>query len=309
MRAGERKFDFSACSMFRFIRGVSSKPNVQGFTSRFFHYCANFLSPDEQARAVRIVDSNPFCNVIHRRQQHYGLTYYHTADDRPSIQPSTSYQHNKHSSIPLELNQFDWLLEKLTFAQLLPPSEPTSPADNPLGDIQILVNEYVDKQGISPHYDDPMAFGDMVVGISLLAPVIMTLTIPACLAHLVDRSIYDFVSPGLSESVSRYSDCACQAVTVANLNACANVLEMNTREISLEPGSLYALRGESRSRFRHGIRKSWSVRPKHFENQTRYRRLSLTIRRILPTRKQCVKTYCPPRASTRPRSPVSSSRE
>jgi len=46
---------------------------------------------------------------------------------------------------------------------------------------QILVNEYLAKQGIGNHYDDPRAFGPLILGISLGSAAKLTLTLPCCM--------------------------------------------------------------------------------------------------------------------------------
>ena len=40
-------------------------------------YLPNFITEEEEKEFVSIIDSHPFCHVMHRRQQFYGkLTYF-----------------------------------------------------------------------------------------------------------------------------------------------------------------------------------------------------------------------------------------
>ena len=81
-------------------------------------YYENFLSDEEQAKIIDIVDSNPWVKVIRRRQQFYGEVYYHTTSESTELQPTTAAAGGDHdtdslSSLSLPISQFDWLQDKL----------------------------------------------------------------------------------------------------------------------------------------------------------------------------------------------------
>jgi alkylated DNA repair dioxygenase AlkB len=226
-------------------------------------YIPDFLSKEEQERAIATVDVHPFEHVISRRQQFWGEVYYHTTHDLTAIQPT-----EKKESLPLQT--FRWLLDKLDsrldteeaekYRNVIPATEAGSYvyqgkertyAATPPGIFvdevadQILVNEYVGTSGIAHHLDDPMAFGHVLVMISLVTPVYMTLT--------------------------RTSDD--QQV-----------------KILLEPGSMVLMKGEARHGFLHHIPKKakWIILPDgtRFYRDLNHRRLSLTVRQLLEGRKK-----------------------
>jgi len=70
-----------------FMRCYSTLPRVHPSTIAGLHYVSNFLSQHEQNRIMDIIDSRPFANAIHRRQQFYGETYYHTTHHLAVAQP------------------------------------------------------------------------------------------------------------------------------------------------------------------------------------------------------------------------------
>ena len=193
-----------------------------------------------------------------------------------------------------------------------------------------------------------------MVGISLLAPITLTLAMPHCLSLDSARSIDDFDDEAV---VTPYGDCVCHAKSVARLNGCKHTPPTLAHDLFLQPGikcallttflslslclflislyvhclmglghslihlnyyisphdiaqsvlslylsigSLYVLRHASRRRYRHGIKKSWISRgvnpqasPQSHE-KLNYRRISLTIRRLLPHRKQVTSVSAQP---------------
>ena len=232
--------------MYKFSSEICFKTRIRCFNScvnqpsieELSNYTPDFLSHEEQEKLIQTIDSNPYNSAIHRRQQHYGIIYYHTTDDRPSIQPQDDPTQTEQTSVPLPLDSFDWLLDKLKTQGFLPPPSSTTPQDNPCEDLQILVNEYVARQGISLHFDDPRAFGDTVVGISLLAPITLTLAMPHCLSLDSARSIDDFDDEAV---VTPYGDCVCHAKSVARLNGCKHTPPTLAHDLFLQPGIKCAL--------------------------------------------------------------------
>ena len=71
-------------------------------------YIPNFLNENEQRKTLEIIDGNPFQQVIRRRQQFYGPTYYHTTHNLSEIQP-IEQQNDKHS---LDFKQLDFITQK-----------------------------------------------------------------------------------------------------------------------------------------------------------------------------------------------------
>src|SRR4051812_25083420 len=51
-------------------------------------YYPDFLTLDEQCELMRILESQPWLNVIARRQQFYGEVYYHTTHNHKLLQPN-----------------------------------------------------------------------------------------------------------------------------------------------------------------------------------------------------------------------------
>jgi len=116
---------------------------------------------------------------------------------------------------------------------------------------QILVNEYTKNQGISSHVDDANAFGDYVITLSMCNPIQMQFL----------KLIHD-------------------------ANKSEQILE---HHMLLEPGSLLVMQHDARYLWRHGIKKSKVVELPNgtILNRTdNYRRISLTVRKVLDGRKR-----------------------
>ncbi|KAI8909555.1 hypothetical protein EDD86DRAFT_205700 [Gorgonomyces haynaldii] len=118
---------------------------------------------------------------------------------------------------------------------------------------QVLVNEYVGVTGISSHYDDEQAFGDTILTLSLGQPIWLSLRKP-----------------------------------VAPNNQCLEYLKQT--DCFVEPGSLFSMRGEVRSRWRHGISMNakWIHHPEGYfiRRDDSCVRVSLTFRHLLRGRKR-----------------------
>ncbi|KAG7350016.1 2OG-Fe(II) oxygenase superfamily-domain containing protein [Nitzschia inconspicua] len=160
-------------------------------------------------------------------------------------------------------------------------TRPFFPKDSSLP-TQVLVNEYRNNLGIASHFEDFDAFGDTIVTISLINPIYMTLKRPTERTNACD-TYHDIV------------------------------------KILLEPGSILVMKRDARYQYRHGIGKSkWvhvvttttrkttgnggngnddyieekdnvdTVGSSSYSIQRNdsYRRLSLTIRHLLHTRRQ-----------------------
>lgn len=205
------------------------------------YYVDEYLSEEEEAQILKIIDQNEFSKVLQRRQQFYGKVYFHTKSDNLLLQPNlTNY---KNDSV-LDLDPFQPLISRLIKDGFFP-NQSQQPN-------QVLVNEYTSSIGIRSHFEDELAFGDVIVTISLQDPIWMTLKRPK---H--------------------------------KLNSCP-IIEGYCR-VLLKPRSLFIMSRECRFGWRHGISKSKNVDLGDGTSVPRkngYKRISLTIRNLLDTRKQ-----------------------
>jgi alkylated DNA repair dioxygenase AlkB len=117
-------------------------------------YTAGYLSPDDQARLLGTIDGLPWLDNLRRRVQHYGFRYDYS---RRSVDRDLYLG-------PLP----DWagaLAERLR-----------SDGHVPRALDQLIVNEYLPGQGISPHVDCVPCFADTVLSLSLGSACVMTLS-------------------------------------------------------------------------------------------------------------------------------------
>ncbi|RKI61998.1 hypothetical protein D7X55_22540 [Corallococcus sp. AB049A] len=105
----------------------------------------NFISEKEELELIQAVDSAPWLTVLSRRVQHYGWTYNYKAK-------SVDFA-DRLGPLPPWAEQLGKRIVALGFADTLPD--------------QVIVNEYVEKQGISKHIDCKECFRGPVVTISL----------------------------------------------------------------------------------------------------------------------------------------------
>jgi alkylated DNA repair dioxygenase AlkB len=232
-------------------------------------YYPLFFSSQEQEQLLQLIDGQPWqTGVIARRQQFYGEIYYHTSFQSSKLQPTTAngnndncgdYDATSSASPPLfpatEQKQQEGIsLQSSGMQYWLERTRCFFPDTLPT---QVLVNEYRNNLGIASHFEDFEAFGDVIVTISLVNPVYMTLKMPTERTNACDT----------------YNDVV---------------------KILLEPGSLLVMRQDARFHYRHGIGKSKWVHvpasaaggPLSIKRDDSYRRISLTIRHLLKTRRQ-----------------------
>jgi alkylated DNA repair dioxygenase AlkB len=112
----------------------------------------NFISPAEEMDLITYIDGQEWSNTLSRRVQHYGYEY--------GYKPPYSMTQTK--PIPSNLMLFDDTFN------------------------QVIVNEYMPEQGISAHTDNIKLFGNKIISVSLLSPVIMNFAyknecFPVCL--------------------------------------------------------------------------------------------------------------------------------
>lgn len=109
-------------------------------------YLPSMLTEEEEQSILSAIDSSPWLSELQRRVQHYGWRYDYKARN---IDRSM-----RMGPLP------DWAatLARRLHAEGLVPHLPD----------QVIVNEYVEKQGISKHIDCPPCFADGIAMVSLL---------------------------------------------------------------------------------------------------------------------------------------------
>mgnify|MGYP000641452054 CR=1 FL=1 len=110
----------------------------------------NYITLDEEFYLIQNIYNMPFSNALKRRVQQYGYKY--------------SYDRNI-----TNLKFADPIPEFLVFL--------LNRINMQFGKNfnQIIINEYIPGQGISPHIDDTTLFGDTIISVSLNTHVIMNL--------------------------------------------------------------------------------------------------------------------------------------
>lgn len=117
-------------------------------------YMRDFISSDEAGELCFNIDRQPWRHDLKRRVQHYGYRY----DYGARLAGPSSYL----GPLP------DWLgpLKGRLMAASLLQGDPN----------QVIVNEYLPGQGISPHVDCVCSFGPQIAILSLGTQCIMTFT-------------------------------------------------------------------------------------------------------------------------------------
>lgn len=118
-------------------------PNISGL-----EYIPNYISGTQENELIKIIDSKEWLSDLKRRVQHYGYKYYYTS---------------RSISSDLYIGEVpDWLL---VLSDMLP-----------IKPDQVIINEYLPGQGISPHIDCIPCFTDIICSLSLLSPCVMEFT-------------------------------------------------------------------------------------------------------------------------------------
>jgi len=145
-------------------------------------YIPNYLSAQEHEELVQTIQRQPWRSDIRRRVQHYGWRY----DYKVRSIDYDMYMGN----LP---DWVGWLAKQLY-------------EDKHIGAVpdQMIVNEYLPGQGIAPHIDCEPCFGNAVISISLLSPIVMdfchvatrrkaeVLLEPRSLVVIADESRYEW---------------------------------------------------------------------------------------------------------------------
>ena len=116
-------------------------------------YIPHYISQPHHDFLMETVDAQPWRGDLARRTQHYGYVYDYRAK---SVDPSSRLGDLPHwlQRIALHLAA-DGLMSKAPD--------------------QAIINEYAPGQGIASHIDCVPCFGDVVISLSLAAPVVMDL--------------------------------------------------------------------------------------------------------------------------------------
>eukprot|EP00929_Paragymnodinium_shiwhaense_P121126 TRINITY_DN93261_c0_g1_i1.p1 TRINITY_DN93261_c0_g1~~TRINITY_DN93261_c0_g1_i1.p1 ORF type:complete len:345 (+),score=51.72 TRINITY_DN93261_c0_g1_i1:82-1035(+) len=204
-------------------------------------YCTDFVTEAEVQELMRAVEQGPWSpHLKGRRQQFFGLVYYHTQHDMPALQPGTM---ERQTGRPME-DLPPWLFDRIDALDVF----------TRRGELnQVAVNDYTERAGIGLHVEDVMSFGANLATLSLLQPIQLTL-VPAT----EPEPTRDGIDTG------------------------------SWIKVLLEPRSMLILQGESRYQYRHGIRKTKSIVMPDGSRLVRdeaYRRVSLTFRELLETRR------------------------
>lgn len=123
--------------------------NIEGL-----NYLPNYITFPEEAKIVEAIDNADWMTDLKRRVQHYGFKYDYRAR---RIDVSM-----KLGDLPFWATQIAERLFDDGFFRNVPD--------------QLIVNEYLPGQGISPHIDCEPCFEDTIVSLSLLSDITMDFT-------------------------------------------------------------------------------------------------------------------------------------
>lgn len=113
-------------------------------------YIKDFITEDEENKLITFINSMEWNNELSRRTQQYGYKYNYSKNNILE----------KAKVIP---HQFNFIINAI------------SQKFNKNFD-QLIINEYVAGQGISPHIDHIKLFDDTIISISLGSPCVMKFT-------------------------------------------------------------------------------------------------------------------------------------
>lgn len=131
-------------------------------------YKRNFISEEEENELLQSVYKNEWSSVLKRRVQHFGYKY--------NYKSRLLGKEDKIGELP------DWISPIVEKLQSTPhPLIPNSSSFWDKKPDQLIVNEYLPGQGISPHIDSKLIFGDTIISISLGSSVGMEFTPPKSL--------------------------------------------------------------------------------------------------------------------------------
>lgn len=236
--------------------------NFVGGLPEGLQYWPEFITPEEESALVVMLDAGDWLtHLLSRKQQFFGLVYYHTMHDVDALQPGDD---RAKSGQPMEMLP-PWLLPRVRKTGAF--SQPDSPIN------QVAANNYTGTNGISPHVEDPECFGPNLATLSLISPTQMALTRAPMEPVARDQDRVKGADAGDKHPARRGN----------------GEDDGDWIKILLEPRSLMVMRGESRYAFKHGIRRSRLVELRDGSTVKRdscYRRISFTFRELLASRRQ-----------------------
>jgi alkylated DNA repair dioxygenase AlkB len=117
-------------------------------------YIENYITSEEEARLIDLVDQEPWITDLQRRVQHYGYKY----DYKKRLIDHLAYL----GPLP------DWLgaLSQRLYTEKIFDEQPD----------QVIVNEYLPGQGIAPHIDLGSCFAGVICSLSLASRCVMDFT-------------------------------------------------------------------------------------------------------------------------------------
>lgn len=125
-------------------------------------YLPDYITPDEEAALLAIIDQQPWLTDLKRRVQHYGYRYDYLS---------------KRVDASLRLGDLPAWADDLAarmFAEGITPERPD----------QAIINEYLPGQGIASHIDCEPCFGDTILSLTLGSTCVMDFTHPKTLQHV-----------------------------------------------------------------------------------------------------------------------------
>ena len=129
-----------------FTSHASAIPNIKGL-----RYISEWITLDTEAELISIIDQQPWMRDLKRRVQHYGYRYNYKA---------------RNVTQDLYLGELpNWLqplVQKLASDALFQATPD-----------QVIINEYLAGQSISPHIDCIPCFGGTIASLSLGSPCVM----------------------------------------------------------------------------------------------------------------------------------------
>lgn len=117
-------------------------------------YMPDFITPQEEAELISIIDQQPWLTDLKRRVQHYGWKYDYTArrvDETMRLGP-----------LPNWLMDYCKRLYDGGHFRKLPD--------------QVIINEYMPSQGIASHVDCVPCFEETIASLSIASPCVMDFT-------------------------------------------------------------------------------------------------------------------------------------
>lgn len=116
-------------------------------------YTPGYITDEQHARLIHAIDSNVWSEELSRRVQQYGFRYDYRRSSK-DLQPTTPFPRwAKNLAGKIQED------EKMLF----PPD-------------QLIINEYLPGQGISPHIDREDLFGERILSVSLGSTCVMEMT-------------------------------------------------------------------------------------------------------------------------------------